>query len=926
MHKLAGLFLFTMLLGGMLSSGAGTITTVSELPSEEENLLTGGEWQAEYGKWSTEKTMDGEPVIALSHWVQLYYSKPIKVEPGYRYCFAVKAKVENFSFLKKHHYGFGFGLEQFRSEMDRNGNWYEMYAYGIYGEGDHDWTAARGSWIPKDTTVWLRPAILVKSDISSKAWLKELVIWKEPLQPKSSSKLSNIIENGSFEIVYSVDTTPFGYWLFDPSGKRMEFGTLAVATKQEAALQASCLLLKQPCQIQSSSGKLEGDTLTAVINVLPRNLGNGKFFAKINLLDANGILLATLPIGEISAVTNDWRELKREFDCREFPAGTVAAQVELAVTGTLPLECYVDDLRLQIHTPLQGLPHRPYRPDSIAVTVDVSRKGKLFTSPLDSYDHHCADRIYSYSIGTAGPHLEGPGRWFEMRHKLGIRYVRLHNGFDSGLLTEHLPVAMVKEPEQYFHSQNGETGVCFCASRINPKTGKPFPPVVTIDADGTMHTDFSGIGYYLDNSILKGGCRPIFGLEPVPAALAINNDTHQPPKDMKRWREFVAAFFRWLVDKYGKDEIRQWIFETGNEPSTEWTFHGRGDRSNVLNDFLEMQDYTIAGAQDVLPEVVIAGPSGPPRRFFLPLLKHAANGLNYATGKVGTKLDAISYHGYLGGTPQDLSWRFSEEEVFAMMRYRDYYEKLTGKTLQVWNTEFAAIFLEVTPKEPPANAYDNHIQAIATLHMANFSYRAGVERMVFFYHSPTYFAPVRGDWNFKKSPNQATTSEFVGEPTMRTFHGVIKPVARIFQLLSWLNGGREIATAADAEPIYSLAVKDGNAVKLLLYSFDVDPTQTYSSTVTVKFSGLEPKSLYRVIRNELNSRKANSWYLATRDQITQKECEDDISVVDRLNRESEFKPEHLSPVIADQNGVAVLQLNMPVMSASLLELTPDIRK
>lgn len=161
---------------------------------------------------------------------------------------------------------------------------------------------------------------------------------------------------------------------------------------------------------------------------------------------------------------------------------------------------------------------------------------------------------------------------------------------------------------------------------------------------------------------------------------------------------------------------------------------------------------------------------------------------------------------------------------------------------------------------------------------------------------------------------------------MRTFHGVIKPVARIFQLLSWLNGGREIATAADAEPIYSLAVKDGNAVKLLLYSFDVDPTQTYSSTVTVKFSGLEPKSLYRVIRNELNSRKANSWYLATRDQITQKECEDDISVVDRLNRESEFKPEHLSPVIADQNGVAVLQLNMPVMSASLLELTPDIRK
>ncbi len=891
---------------------------VPQPPPGAENLLVGGEWKAEWGNWSK----DGD-TLALSNWVQLYYSELIKVEPGYRYYFAARAKIGNFHFLKSSLYGFGFGLEQLRAGMDRNGNWYDMYAYALYKEGDADWTPAGGSWVPKDTTVWLRPAVLVKADEGSKAWLSDLVIWKEPLPEKSAFRLSNALENASFEIIYSVDTTPFGYWLYNPSGERIEFGKVATATKERAALQASSLKINAPCRVVSPTAKLEGESLTASLQVLPSALAGDEFSARVNFLAADGKQLTSLPVGTLRKDSDTWQTLEAAIDLAGLPEGVATAQLEFSVAGDAQaVTCYVDDLRLQVRRPVEGLPVRPYRREKAEVSFDAAQLGDTFTSPLDSYDHHCADRIDSYSIGTAGPHLEGPHRWFEMRRELGIKYVRVHNGFDQNSLCEHLAVAGVADPDSFFGWNNGEEGVSFSGIRLDAKTGKPFPPIVRFDEAGNMITDFSGVKQYLDDSILKGGCRPIFGLEPVPTVLANDNDCHQPPRDMKQWEEFVERFFRFLIDTYGADEIRQWYFETGNEPSTEWTFHGRGDRSNVLNDFLEMQDHTIAAAQRVLPEVFIAGPSGPPGHFFMPLLKHAAEGENAATGGKGCKLDAISYHGYMGGTPVDLSWRSSEEQVFAMMRYRDFYEQLTGKPLQVWNTEFAAIFLETTPKNPPAGAYDNHIQAIATLHMTNFSWRAGVERMVFFYHSPIYMAPVRGDHDFKKAANQATTPEFLGGPTMRTFHGVAKPVARVFQLLSWLNGGAVMKSDADVEPIFSIGTVDGDTVKLLLYSFDVDPTQDYTTQVAVHGSGLAPDTRYKVTRYELSKDKANSWYLATRDHVTQQMCEQDVSVVDRLNRESEFAPETIE-IATDAQGRATLTLPMPTMSASLLVFEPE---
>ncbi len=843
----------------------------------------------------------------------------IKVEPGYKYYLSAWGKMDNFTFIKNGLYGCGLGLEQLREDGTVNGNWYDMYAYLKYKEGTFGWEYVEAWWVPKDTTVWLRPAIKCVADPKSQVWYDDIRVWKEKLPEKKSTMLVNAIENPSGEIIYNGDITPFGYELSNPSGKREDFGKLARATTSESSDRGASLMVMAPCAVKSVIGVVSGKEAVARISVMSRDLSGKGGFARVDLLDADHKVLKSINVAEITG-DQKWKTYEKKIELPQ-SKDTLYAQWVFGMKSGGKGSLYFDDLQVMVESTLLPMPVRKKNVKEVNVTADVARdNGKLFRSPLDSYDHHCTDRIYSYSIGTAGPHLEGENRWFRMRPKLGVKYVRVHNGYNGTGLCEHLKV----DGKTAFGWENGEQGVTFNNERINEDTGKLFGPVCQIDKNGKMITDFSSIKYYLDKAILKGGVKPIFGLEAVPNCLALDNNCHYKPRDMKLWEEFNYRFIKFLVDSYGADEIKTWIFETCNEPSTEPTFHGSPGRLDVLGDFLEMQDYTIAGCQRALPEIFIAGPSGPPESFMMPMLKHCAEGKNYATGKIGTKLDAISYHGYLGGSVNDLSWRSSEEQIFRYLRYREYFEKKTGKKLELFNTEFAAIYREVTPKNPPEPNYDNHIQAVGTLHMTNFSKRLGVERMAFFYAAPFYMAPVRHATGFKKSPMQSNTPEFLGEPTMITFHGIFKPVTRIFQMLSWMNGGKELDVKADCEPIFTMAVKDGETIKLLCYSFDVDTAQTYVTDVKVALDNVgKAGEKYRITRYEMSATKANSCYLATQEKLTQEKCEKNIAVVDRINKDSELKPEDMGSVSVGAGGKLNFSAKVPAFSASLFVLTPE---
>jgi len=872
-------------------------------PREEENFLgrfnPGFEepvrngvlpgWKVAYGNWKiTSDAKTGKQSFWCGNNCKVYSNKLIRVEPGYRYRMTAWSKIRNFKFIKEGIYGCGIGLELLDGQKQIQGNWYNMYGYLQYTEGDKGWEFSGGpDCPPKESTVYLRPAIFVWAAPGSQVQVDEVRVWKEKLQ--ESEGFFNLVENNSFEIRYEMEKRANGFTFADQVGKN----SICVTDVKHSGL--ASMRMTGDCTAYSGMELLDIQPVQTGIMIKTDKVSGGKAFANLLLYDKDRKKIKSLPAASLAG-TNEWN--KYTADLKSPDPSARYAQWEFGLEKGAKGTVWFDDLEILVPTKFKPFPRRGKNTSQAHVTVDCSVKNGVFISPLNAYDHHNSDRVYSPTIGTAGKFVDGPGHWYQERMSLGFKYVRIHHIYQHNVCT-------VKTDKDW------KCSVDFAPGRTNwPESEKGFEAIVSFDKDGKMTTDFSAIKYMLDKALLEGGCKPIITLEPVPANMARNWDTHNGPANYKDWEELNYRFVKFLVETYGKEEVKKWMFETGNEPGTEPEWHGF--RTDPKDTFIRMQDYTVAGVTRALPEAFIAGPSGCAGDSSMEeMLDHCAEGINEATGKKGTKIDAISYHGYLAGYDGDISWRQAEDQIIRHQGYIDRYYRKTGKRLQLFNTEYTPIFFDGgrDPKNP-THEQNNHIQAVATLHMGFFSHRLGVSLMAFFFQSPIYFA---------YAGNPSTVPEFQGLPTCITFHGIFNPVCRTHQMMSWLNGGIQVSAEADKDPIYSLAVVDKNKIKVLCYSFDVNPRVSYTTAVdiTIKSAGLGNR--FKVTRYELSKTKSNSWYLAQRMRLTQADCIKNPSIVDTINRDSELKPEDAGTVEA-KDGQLHLKTDLPAYSAVLYVL------
>jgi hypothetical protein len=847
-------------------------------------------WKPAYGQFKiVDEGADGKKSLYCSTICKIESKALIRVEQGYRYYMSVRGKYKNFKFLKEGLYGVGYGLEELNEEKNINGNWYGMYSYLKYGEGDIDWTKeVLGPIRPKETTVYLRPAMQVKASAGSEVWFDDVVVWKEKLPENKIEGKINIIENGSFEVRYDMGIHANGFDFADRVGKN----SICVEDVKYSGLGAMKFIGE--CTAMSNAGYLEGRTLDASIAVKTQDVSKGQAFAELVFFDKDRNVVKREKAATLSG-TNDWKIYN--VDLKDIDAKATFVQWQFGMTKDSAGTAWFDDLKVMVPSTLQSFPYRGRNIAKANVRVDCGKKGDVFESPLTAFDHHNSDRVYSPTIGTAGKFVDGPGHWYADRKRLGFKYVRVHHIYQGNICSVEI-------------KPDGTAKVNFGYARTNwPESDVGFKPLVEFDKDGKMVTNFDVIKYMLDKELLVGGVKPIIGLEPVPRCLARDWSDENGPRDYKLWEEFNYRFVKFLVDTYGKDEVKTWIFETGNEPGTEPEWHGM--RTDPNDTFIKMQDFTIAGATRALPEIFIAGPSGPPESMVEEMLEHCATGKNYATGKIGTKIDAISYHGYLAGHAGDISWRQAEDQIFRYRGYIDRFYKATGKKLQLFNTEYTPIYFDGgrDPKNP-THEQNNHIQAIATLHMGFFSHRLGVSLMAFFFHSPIYMA---------YAGPMDTTPEFQGIPTCITFHGIYNPVCRAYEMMSWLNDGVQVDTQADKDPIFALATMQNDTIKVLCYSFESNPKVSYTTTVNIAIDPAGLGKKFKVTRYELSETKANSWYQAQQMKLTQADCERDPSIVEKINKDSELKAESMG-MIELQSGKLHLAVKMPVYSASLFIL------
>lgn len=158
------------------------------------------------------------------------------------------------------------------------------------------------------------------------------------------------------------------------------------------------------------------------------------------------------------------------------------------------------------------------------------------------------------------------------------------------------------------------------------------------EVDGRPVYDFTRIGAVYD-AILAAGMKPFVEVGFMPTDLASQQETifywranGAPPKDYDKWRDFIAAFATFLVERYGREEIRSWRFEIWNEPNLDGFW--RGDQA----EYFHLYDVTAGALRGVDPQLLIGGPSTAGAAWVPDMIAHA--------GQSGAALDFITTHTY----------------------------------------------------------------------------------------------------------------------------------------------------------------------------------------------------------------------------------------------------------------------------------------
>lgn len=117
------------------------------------------------------------------------------------------------------------------------------------------------------------------------------------------------------------------------------------------------------------------------------------------------------------------------------------------------------------------------------------------------------------------------------------------------------------------------------------------------------------------------------------------------------WKSLVKQMVTRYQQLLGRDYLRQWYFESWNEPSIEFKNHFRDGIKVTTQGFLNYYDACSQAIKEVDPELRFGGPGdhwpadiskGP---FVIDLLRHYINGTNYFTrNKSDIKMNFISLH------------------------------------------------------------------------------------------------------------------------------------------------------------------------------------------------------------------------------------------------------------------------------------------
>ena len=191
---------------------------------------------------------------------------------------------------------------------------------------------------------------------------------------------------------------------------------------------------------------------------------------------------------------------------------------------------------------------------------------------------------YSWQLGLGNDHAYQLHRTDVCEHiklahdELGIKFIRCHGILDDDMLT---------------YQRMSDYRMFGCV---------PFKNRIE-------EINFRQVGHVYDN-LLKCGVKPFVEISFMPSALAKGkklglryNPNITMPKSLTKWSEYIKKFIRFLLDRYGAEEVESWYFEVWNEPDLSCFFAGS------QKDYFRLYEATVRAIKEVNPNLRVGGPS-----------------------------------------------------------------------------------------------------------------------------------------------------------------------------------------------------------------------------------------------------------------------------------------------------------------------------
>lgn len=384
-----------------------------------------------------------------------------------------------------------------------------------------------------------------------------------------------------------------------------------------------------------------------------------------------------------------------------------------------------------------------------------------------------------------------------------------------------------------------------------------------------------------------------------------------PPKDYGKWGELVYQWVRHAIEKYGREEVGTWYWQTWNEPNI-------GYWQGTRDEFFALHDYAIDAVRRANPTARVGGPDlagGAGGDYLESFLNHCLREKNHATGKTGTPLDFISFHAK--GAP-----KFVEGHVRMGI----------ANQLRDIDRAFEVIAGYPELKKTPIIIGESDPEGCAACQGPELAYRNGA--MYSSYTAASFarkhdLAARHGvylegalTWAFEFEDKPW----FAGYRSLAT-NGVDKPVLNVFRMFARMQGQRLPVRSDYAVPlddilkdgvrqkpdISAMAARDGGRTSIMVWHYHDDDLPGPPAEVTLTLNGL-PETARSVRHFRVDDSHGNAYARWLAMDSPQQPTPEQIKTLEEASKLAELP----APELQRDGDKVSLQVSLPRRAVSLL--------